>query len=360
MIRRLTFSSLRRVPTRGTEAHHPVDAPARAALRRVLVRLGALALLAMASAFAAQARPGVPIELVYETPLKKGEWTLAYVYRHIEGDGLRSGSHHITSGDAVSATITQVPTEIETDIHTIGVQYAPFERLTLALSLPLVKRKMRQRDFSGGPGPDPYSTHSSGVGDLEIVGVLPFMKKRGETLDCHLGLRLPTAEIDNKGGAGGTKELLPFSMQSGGRTVSILVGMTYQGYWQGLGWGVHGNGSIGFGDNNRGYRLGNQLAFSGWLAHDVTSWLSGSFRLGFDRWWRLREAQSSGPEDHLASYRHSSAGERLSLSPGLSVRLPGLGEQRLSVEASWPVYQSFEGSQVERDWSVTTGWEWVF
>jgi hypothetical protein len=312
----------------------------------------------------AQARPAVPIGVVYDTPLKQGEWTFSYTYQRIEGRGLRKGKSRIESDEVVSAEITQVPLEMETDLHTLGIRHAPFERLTLMVNLPFVNQKMIQSDFDSDPdGGDRYTTHSSGVGDLEVVALVPFMKKGNETLDFHLGLRFPTGEISNEDdvpdGAGG-EVLLPLPMQIGSRTFSILTGFTYQGHWQGFGWGLQGAGAVGFGDNHRGYRLGDEMALTGWLAHDVTSRLSGSIRLGFDRWNRLHGKSRSGPENHLVSYQSASAGKWLALGPGLSVSLPGLGEQRLSFEASWPLYQSYKGAQVERDWSLTTGWEWTF
>jgi hypothetical protein len=311
----------------------------------------------------AHARPAVPIGVLYDTPLEKGKWRLSYTYQRIEGKGLRKGDDHIDSDELVDPPVSQVPIEMEVDVHTVGIQHAPFERLTLAVSLPLLNQKMKQRDFDSGG--DRYTTDSSGFGDLEIVGLVPFMKKGEETLDFHLGLRLPTGEISNKDdvpdGAGGKENaLLPLPMQLGSRTFSILTGLTYQGHWQGLGWGFYGAGSFGFGDNHRSYRLGNEMFFTSWLAHDVTNWLSGSFRLGFDRWNRMHGSSRSGPENHQVSYQSASAGKRLALGPGLSVGLPGLGEQRLSIEASWPVYQTYKGGQVEDDWSLMTGWEWTF
>lgn len=363
MIRHLASSSLRDVSNRETETDRVAQSRPMANGCGLLACFRVLLFFSIVWAAPAQARPAVPIGVVYGTPLKKGEWTFSYIYQRIEGRGLRKGKSRIGSDDVVNAMITQVPLAMEMDLHTLGIRHAPFERLTLMVNLPLVNQKMIQSDFDSNPdGGDRYATHSSGVGDLEVVAVVPFMKKGNETLDVHLGLRFPTGEISNKDDVpdGEREVLLPLPMQIGSRTFSILTGVTYQGHWQGFGWGLHGAGAVGFGDNHRGYRLGDEMAFSGWLAHDVTSWLSGSIRLGFDRWNRLHGESLSGPENHLVSYQSASAGKWLALGPGLSVSLPGLGEQRLSFEASWPLYQSYKGAQVERDWSLTTGWEWTF
>ena len=67
-----------------------------------------------------------------------------------------------------------------------------------------------------------------------------------------------------------------------------------------------------------------------------------------------------GPDDHVSSLRSTQGGDRLAIGPGLSIVLPYASEQRLNIEATWPVYQKLDGPQVERDWTLSTGWEWVF
>ncbi len=307
----------------------------------------------------ALARPAVPVGIRYATPLEKGERSLSYSYRRETNKGLRDGTHRIDAADATSGALSQVPAKLETDVHTFGVRYAPFERLTVALSLPLLEHEMTNRDLGGGG--NRYTTKSSGIGDLELVGMIPFMRKGDESLDLYAGMSLPTGEISERDDVPGEDdELLPFPMQTGSRSVILVAGLTYRGHREGLGWGVHGNGSIGVEDNHRGYRKGDVVSFSGWLAHDVTDWLSGSLRLGFDHWRRHHGKRGVGQDDHVSSRRSATAGKRLELSPGVSVGIPWVDEQRLSFEASWPVYQNLNGPQVERDWTLTTGWEWVF
>lgn len=311
----------------------------------------------------ASARPATPVSLAYDAALKESQWKLSYIYQRFDRKGLRRGTNKVRASEADTADVTQIPVELLTTIHTLGIQHAPFERLTVAITIPLISHRMKQRDFDDGG--DRYTTKSSGVGDVEIVGVIPFMEKGDEALDVHLGLRVPTGEISNRDdvpdGAGGEDEvLLPRSMQTGSRTVAIVTGLSYRGYWEQLGWGAHGTGSLGFGENHRDTRRGNHMQFAGWLAHDVTNWLSGSFRVGFDYQLRSRGKRRVGPADHLDSFRKTTMSKVLEVSPGLSVEVPGFNGPRLHVEASWPVYQDVEATQIDRDWNFTTGWEWVF
>ncbi len=316
----------------------------------------------VAAAGSAWARPAIPHGVAYDAPLAKGQWSLSYSYARQQGKGLRDDTDRVSASDASSATYSEVPTRLSSDVHHFGIRYAPFERLTVSLLLPFIEHEMRNRSFDGGG--DRYTTQSSGVGDLELALMIPFMVKGEEKLDLHAGLRVPTGEISERDRVPGDGEsgavLLPRSMQTGSRSVALLAGLTYSGAWEGLGWGVHGNGSLVVEDNHRSYRHGDTLSFSGWLAHEVVEQMSASLRLGFDHFQRHRGKRVVGPDDHLASKRSTTAGQRLSISPGVSVALPFAGEQRLSFEASWPVYQDLEGPQVERDWTLSTGVEWVF
>ena len=321
-----------------------------------------VAALLAAVAGGVSARPAVPVGIRYDTPLEKGAWSLSYTYARESGKGVRDGTHRIEADEATSGRFTNVSERLESDVHTFDLRHAPFERMTIALMLPFVERKMRNRDFDAGG--DRYTTRSSGLGDLELVSMIPFMKKGEETLDFYAGLFLPTGEISERddvpGGAGEEKVLLPLSMQTGSRSTALLVGLTYQGYRRWLGWGFHAAGILGVERNHRHYRQGDRVSLSGWLAHDVTDWLSGSLRLGFDQRMRYKGKDVVGQENHVSSRRNTTGGKWLELSPGLSVGLPWGGEQKLSLEATWPVYQKTEGPQVERDWTLTTGWEWIF
>jgi hypothetical protein len=311
----------------------------------------------------AQARPAAPIGLAYHSALTEGQWKLSYIYQRVDRKGLRRGTRKEKTSDAATADLTQIPTALRTDIHTIEIHHAPFERLTVAIKIPVINHKMNQRDFPAGgdAGGDRYTTESSGVGDIEVVGVVPFMQKGKEKLDFHLGLRFPSGEISERDDIpDGLDQLLPRSMQTGSRTVAVLTGLGYRGDWEGLGWGVYGAGSIGFGENHRDYRAGNQLEVSSWLAHDVTSWLSGSFRLGFDYQMRSRGKRRAGPQNHLDSFRKTTEHKILEVAPGVSVGVPGFEGQRVRFEAAWPVYQDVRATQIDRDWNLRAGWDWVF
>ena len=280
---------------------------------------------------------------------------LSYRYARQSLDGNRMGHHRRTPEEVNLLGYSQVPIDQEIDVHRVSARWAPFERLTLVVSVPILVKQMTQLDFDNGGLS--YTTRSTAVGDVEVVALLPFIKKGDESLDLHFGLNIPTDGIDEKDQSG---ELLPFPMQADSSTWNILAGFTYSGHHEGFGWGLQAEGEVGFGSNARSYRGGDRIDLSGWLGQELTPWLSGTVRMEFRHLSRLRNEGSSGPLDHPSSFASNSGSDRVWLGPGLSVALPVLGVQRLSFEALWPVFQSVNGSQLDADWTLTTRWEWTF
>ena len=98
-----------------------------------------------------------------------------------------------------------------------------------------------------------------------------------------------------------------------------------------------------------------------WSAVDLIAGLSASLRFSWDK-----QNNISGQDRELDPISEPSAnskargGTRLDLSPGLAFEIPRLKGQRISAEVAVPVYQNLDGPQLERDWAVEVGWQWVF
>jgi hypothetical protein len=46
--------------------------------------------------------------------------------------------------------------------------------------------------------------------------------------------------------------------------------------------------------------------------------------------------------------------------PGLSFDVPRFKGQRIALEVGIPIYQELDGPQLKQNWSLKTGWQWVF
>ena len=292
-----------------------------------------------------------PVGLTDMGTLDRGDWALSYRYSLVNQDGMRNGTGREATRELLEV-YDETPRKRRTHVHLLGVAYAPHSRVTLSAKLPVVSQKTHVQ--AGGPPPERFSTESSGVGDLELRALVPFMRKRGESFQIEMGLTAPTGSISERDRGG----RLPFPQQLGSGTVDLLPGFVYRGRWQLLSWGVVGRATFRVYENSKDYRVGDDYLLSTWIAQSWGEWVSTSFRIS----WNRHEAEH--PEDSTTVNPEADpkrqAGELLDLGPGVNFRLPVLGGPRLGVEMTWPFYQTLEGPQLEQDWQLNAGLEWAF
>ena len=310
-----------------------------------------------AAAAAPSSGPPLPLGIEFLEPLGKGEWAVSYRYDRIEWDGNRIDREKVSIAEIDdNFDYLEVPIDQTADVHTFGLRWAPWSRLTLALDIPYVENRSNTALLDPWQG-DSYATEATGVGDLRIQALVPFMKKNREVLQVAMGFSAPTGSIRYRDEFG---RPLPYDMQIGDGTWSFLAALTYHGYWHHTGWGVRGTVATHMGTNDHGYRIGPRYGITAWLTQGLTSWLSGGVRFGWAHQNNIRGNRTFGPPANPASDGYLRGGDRVDIGPGLTLALPFFGEQRLSVEAMWPVLQDLDGPQLDRKWTVSTGWQWVF
>ena len=282
----------------------------------------------------------------------KGEWMLSYRYERVWLDGNRDGSRRRTTEDVRREGFEIVPTEMSVEVHELGLLYAPVDRLTLAVHVPIIRKDMRNKGLDGSA----FWTHADGIGDVEVTALVPFMKKGDETLHVSFGMSLPTGSIseDDRGRLG-------YPMQIGSGTWDVMPGLTYRGHIDEISWGVQLIGVGRIGRNSKGYRQGNEYTTTGWIAGNWIDWASPSLRLEWSQW------QNHKGRDHdldrgetPINDRLKRAGSRLDIGAGLNFVVKRLAGQRFAVELLYPVYQRLNGPQLETDWTLVAGWKWGF
>lgn len=297
-----------------------------------------------------------PIGLADSRALAKGQWALSYRYSLLHFDDMRTNTHRNGTNELLQV-YDETPRDRDLQVHLFGVAWAPHRRVTLSAQLPVLTQETRV--VAGGPPREHFKTESEGVGDLELRLLVPFMRKRNESLQLELGLSAPTGSISERdGGAGGGSELLPIPQQLGSGTVDMLTGAVYRGRWQTLSWGFLARSKWRFYENSKDYRLGHDHLLSAWLGQSWTDWMSTSLRMSWQRQESVRPSERTTVNPERDPKRLG--GDVLDLGPGVNFKIPALGEPRLGVEMTWPFYQNLNGPQLERDWTLTAGWEWAF
>lgn len=308
------------------------------------------------SAFAESPAVLAPVGVRNASTLPKGGWAVSYRYSLIHSDDLRDGRHRVSSEEAL-LDFLEAPTKRDVHVHRIGLAYAPHARVTLSAELPILA--VETSSLARGSPPSRFENHATGVGDLELRVLVPFMRKGAESLQLELGLSVPTGSFREKGRDGaGDRTRLPFPQQLGSGSVELLPGLVYRGSYERLSWGFVARAEFPIHRNSRGYRHGSAYELSSWIAQTFTDWLSMSLRASWNQRADIHSQERTLQNPEAGPKRQRSG--FIDVGPGVNFRVPLPGGPRFGVEMSWPVFQDVDGPHLERDWQLTTGLEWAF
>ncbi len=107
-----------------------------------------------------------PIGVVGDHVLMKEAWSFTYSYMRMEMEGLRSGKERLTEAQVLQDFMV-TPTRMTMDMHMLMVMYGWSEDFSLMAMVPYLNMEMDHLTRTGGR----FTTESSGVGDLTVMGV---------------------------------------------------------------------------------------------------------------------------------------------------------------------------------------------
>jgi hypothetical protein len=285
-----------------------------------------------------------------------GQWMVAYEFMNMRMNGNRDGTARV-SNQTVLDRFEVSPTDMTVQMHMPTVMYAPTNDFTLMAMLPLTRKSMNHITRDGSR----FDEKTSGIGDLSLTALYTFFEAREfrHRLLLSAGVGLPTGSI--------TRTMdnlrLEYPMQLGSGSYEIAPGITYLGQTRNWAVGAEAISRIRVGENDNGYRLGNQYHLGSWVTRRLTDGLSASAKIEGDVVRRIHGLDPAlDPEDEPTKDPAIQGGKRLGLSIGLNLFAPNgpLKGHRLAIEGTWPVYQSLDGPQLETDWQLRIGWQWIF
>ena len=300
-----------------------------------------------------------PVGVLLDHTHARGDWTFLYRFTRIEKRHLLVGDFPVTPSQ-VAAKYTDVPLAWTQDTHTLGAMYAPRDRFTFALLLPVVNNRLEES--AGGAF---RTTETTGIGDAKLIFLIPFVQKGQEKTQFNFGVSFPTGSIQQTDATG---QRLPYVMQLGSGSWDAIWGITYTGVHESLSWGGQFEGQYRISTNSVGYRLGTVYHASAWVAGGFGRWLSASGRFAWTRRGNVRGADPtllkadpvSGMPTSPLNDNKLQGGTTLQVGPGVNVLLPIFGGQRFSVEALFPIYEDLDGPQLASDVTISAGWQWIF
>ena len=305
-----------------------------------------------------------PISIMGEHTHNAGEWMLSYRFMSMHMEDLYDGDSKIQPSQA---GYTVVPSEMDMEMHMLGLMYAPTNKLTLMAMTNYVENSMDMLITRGMMDGKKTQMESSGWGDSSIGGLYKFYDENKSRAHFGLSLSLPTGSTGEsfKNPMAMTRHQ-PFSMQLGTGTFDLLPSLTYLNqptdHWS---WGAQANGRIHLSENNQGYSFGDSIGATSWVARNVTEWSSLSLRLGAKSWKGISgdtdNSVNSAMMPTLSSPADPSNHGGTSIDAGLGLNLwhPSNGF-RVAAEFAVPLYQNLNGPQLGQDWTLTLGTQYAW
>lgn len=304
----------------------------------------------------------------------KGDFMLGYHFMSsrqsgdmLHGTERASDARILSQGCAVECSV--VPEEMTMRMHMVHAMYAPRDWLNLTASFQFMDMDMDMRPLEGtvtsGGGGHSHGGHhhhaTAGVGDTSVAALVRLLATPGHALHLGLGLSLPTGAVDEKATDG---EFLDYGMQLGSGTFDLQPSLTYNGAHRRWFWGAQVGAAVRMQeDNESGYALGDLLQSSAWAGYSAAPWVAFSLRTTYTAQGEI-EGRFNGPQMQMGpmDFPENYGGRFVDLGLGVSFAVPGrlAAGDRIAIEWVEPVYDDFNGYQLERSSGLSVHWSIMF
>ncbi len=329
--------------------------------------LGFSVLLYLASNVNAGSRADshAPIGVMGDHAHNAGEWMWSYRYMTMSMDTLRDGSDEISPADVHDQGFMVTPTSMDMNMHMLGVMYAPSDSFTLMAMVPMIDNKMnnqmRMMGMGGMAMTTAFDVETSGMGDIKVGTLYTLASDTHSDWLINAMVSLPTGSIDEEGVmpmSSPNEVQLPYPMQLGSGTFDLLPGVTYTAMYDSFSWGAQAKAVLRTGENDRGYRLGNQFELQAWYAMPFATHWSWSLRADYKSWENIEgEDEDLNPMMLPTARTDLREGSRLDIGFGLNFILPGDATNRLAIEFLTPLAEDLTGPQLGTDSQIVIGWQ---
>lgn len=324
-----------------------------------------------------------PVGLMGRHLMPEGKFMLGLQAGQMKMSGLRDGSTDINAATLVTRypnrfagapgqppTLRVAPLWMKADMLMLGAMYGVTNKVTLMMMAPYIKKEMASVTYAGPAGTVPLGTSrmsAEGFGDLRIGAMAGLYAKGRSRMTAGLGLSLPTGSITKTGpmlSPGGMRMVrrMGYGMQLGSGTYDLLPQLSLQTGKGALNWGAHLSGAIRLGENDEGYRLGNEAALNLWASYKPAGWIDYNARLETKASDRIHGIDPAIVMPTAGADPGNFGGEHVALYLGttLGPHRGALKGNKLNLEIGLPLYQRLNGPRLKQDWSVRFGWRRPF
>jgi hypothetical protein len=303
----------------------------------------------------------------------KNEWMLSYRFMNMSMNGLGTGTTGI-SKDQVFNTYLMSPEKMNMQMHMLMGMYGITSKFTVMVMFNYQLNSMEMSMYSASGHVHPgthtdgslmHSMKTNGIGDIRLHALYGIIERANCQLLISLGLSVPTGTIRQSGATGDamySNTRYPYGMQIGSGTIDALPAVIYLYQQNGFALSTSVSGTFRGNYNSIGYKPGNEVMVSGWIAYQWFRFLSSSVRLQGSAAGHI-----SGDDPSLYKFSEPSAnplnygGKNLSAFVGSAVHFRGaLKNNRLGIECGIPVYQDVNGIQLKQRLTLNTIWSFSF
>jgi len=295
-----------------------------------------------------------PIGVMGDHLHRKGTLMASYRYMFMQMNENFEGSNSVSDA-SVRNNFLVSPTDMDMEMHMIGLMYSPTDKLTFMAMLNLVELSMNHERRDGVT----FKTESSGLGDSSIGALLRLNN------DFHVGLAalLPSAEVSKRDfipGPGVTQ--LPYPMQLGAGSWGVSPSLTYRKLFDRWSFGAQAKAKFYLSDNSQDYRVGDSYELTSWVAAPITNAFSLSFRATLSDWGNFsgRANDLVLPLGAVPTVNENlRGGTKLNAAIGLNYHHRNSGIN-FGVEFSQTLWQDLDGPQLGEDFGVNAGVRFSF
>ena len=309
----------------------------------------------------------------------EGEWMVSYRFMSMSMEDNLRGDSSLAPDEIVTSVVNPfgsqpnvrvVPLEMTTDMHMLGLMYAPSDTVTLMGMVNYLDKRMDHQTYLGMMGTaklGQFTTEASGFGDTKVSALVRLLDRDGHKLHLNLGASLPTGSIDEEGQVLTPMNTrmtlrLPYAMQLGSGTWDLEPGVTYSGHRARVGWGAQYGVTVRLGENDEDYTLGDEQRLTGWTSYRWADWISTSVRFTYTDRDSIdgRDPRIAAPV--TTANPDNYGGERFDAGIGVNLvgQEGGIRGHRLALEYQWTLDQDVDGVQMEMQSMLTAGYQYAF
>jgi hypothetical protein len=316
----------------------------------------------------AQAPLGIMTDHIHD----KGKWMLSYMFMNSTMQGNRSGTKSLSDMD-VSQTYMMVPETMTMQMHMVMLMYGVTNRLTLMAMGSYMSMNMNMnmimnsntnmKGMNTTPGDTTMQCTSSGISDTKLTALYNFSKKSTNRFILSFGFSLPTGAINSNGTTiMGVNQRLPYGMQLGSGSYSLIPDISYTKNYGDFYWGANAGADVKLNFNSLGYKQGNSYHANAWLGYQKFRNLAFTLRAedirtdqiaGYDPLMANPIYLNNDPSTRTSNY----GGNWVNMYLGVNLHLskPIVEKFRLLAEYGLPIYQNLNGTQMSTKTNLLVG-----